>query len=185
MDFYQVVERLQPKLQRLVKILNDPAISPELRKRALAAAFTQIGQSIYGSAYRMTAYDFEIMETIGSGLDPQLALGLARNISDSIAIGDLGSANDQVAAYAVNATGIAMTHATLTAGDLGKYRTLQIHLRGKGDCDWCRAKARKGKIVNPTAEDFHRHTNCNCFYDVQGFRSRNGELKNYRPALAQ
>lgn len=185
MDFYLAIERIRPELLRLVQILNDPAISPELRKRALAAAFTQIGQSIYGSAYRMTAYDFEIMETIGSGLDPQLALGLARNISDSIATGDLGTANDQVAAYAVNATGIALTHATITAGQLGKFRTLQIRLRGKGDCDWCRAKARRGKIVNPSAQDFHRHTNCNCFYEVQGFKSRNGELKNYRPPREQ
>lgn len=185
MDFYLAIEQLRPKLNRLVAIINDPEIDPVLRKRALTAALTEIGGAVYGSAYRMAAYDMEIAETLGIGIDAQLALGLARNISDGIATGDAATANDQLAAYSVNATGIALTHATITAGDLGKYRTLQIRLRGKGDCDWCRTKARRGKIVDPTPEDFHRHTNCNCFYDVQGFKSRNGELKNYRPAAAQ
>ena len=182
MDFYLAVERLWPKLIQLIKIINDPAVDPDLRKRALNAALSQIGQAIYGSAYRMTAFDMEILETMGIGLDAQLSLGLARNISDAIAIGDLGAANDQVAAYAVNAAGIAMADAAVTAGNLGKFRTLQIRLRGRGDCDWCRAKAARGKIINPTDKDFHRHTRCNCFYDVQGFKSRNGELQNYRPA---
>lgn len=182
MDFYLAIERLRPKLLRLVQVINDPAVDPALRKRVLVAALNQVGQSVYGSSYRMAAFDMEIVETIGVGLDAQLALGLARNLSDAIAIGDLNAANDQVAAYAVNAAGIAMADAALTAGQLGKYRTLQIRLRGKGDCDWCRAKAARGKILNPTPEDFHRHTRCNCFYDVQGFRSRNGELKNYKPA---
>lgn len=182
MDFLKAVERIAPRIRRIVAILNDEMISPELRKQALAAAFRQIGASIYGKAYEMTAWDLEIFETIGNGMDPQLALGLARNISDGVAAGNIEAANDQVAAYAVNAAGIAMAHATTTGGQLGKYRTLQIHLRGKGDCDWCRTKARRGKIVNPRPEDFHRHTSCNCFYEVQGFKSRNGQLQNYRPA---
>lgn len=181
MDFYSAVERLRPQLKRLVDIINDPTIDPTLRKRALAAALTQISQSVYSSAYRMTAFDMEILETIGIGPDAQLALGLARNISDGIAFGDLAAANDQVAAFAVNTAGIAMAHAAVTAGQLGKYRTLRINLRGKGDCDWCRAKAARGTIINPTPEDFIRHTRCDCFYDVQGFKSRNGELQNYRP----
>lgn len=185
MDFYLAIERLRPKLNRLVRIINDPAVDPTLRKQVLAAALTQIGQSIYGSAYRMQAFDMEIVETLGIGIDAQLALGLSRNLSDSIATGDLNTANDQVAMYAINATMIAMAHATETAGQLGKYRTLQIQLRGRGDCDWCRAKARRGKIVNPTREDFHRHTNCNCNYEVQGFKSRNGQLQNYRPLRSE
>lgn len=184
MDFYLAVERLRPQLSRLVNIINDEMIAPDLRKKALAAALTQISQSIYGSAYRMSAFDMDILETIGIGPDTQQALGLARNISDSIAFGDSGTANDQLAIFAVNTAGIAQAHAAVTAGQLGQYRTLQIRLRGKGDCDWCRAKARRGVITNPTPEDFHRHTNCNCFYDVQGFKSRNGELKNYRPVRA-
>lgn len=182
MDFYLAIERLRPQLIKLVKIINDPAVNPELRKRALAAALNEVGRSVYGTAYRMTAYDMEIMETLGIGLDTQLALGLARNVSDSLAIGDVSNTSDQVALYAVNATGIAMAHASITAGQLGKYRTLQYRLRGKGDCDWCRNRAKAGIITNPTDSDFRRHNRCDCFFDVQGFKSRNGELSNYRPA---
>lgn len=183
MDFYLAIQRLQPQLTLLVRLLNDQMVSPELRKRALTAAFTQIGQSVYGKAYHMTAYDMLIAETIGKGFDVQLAIGLARNVSDSIAMGDGGNAGDQVKTYALSASGSALSDAFETAGQLGKYRTLQYRLRGKGDCDWCRNRARAGKIINPTAADFRRHNRCDCFFDVQGYKSRNGELRNYRPAV--
>jgi len=181
MDFYRLVERLKPDLKKLVVILNDPAISPELRKATLSAAFKQIGTAIYGKAYEMSAWDYEIMETVGKGIDPVLSLGLARNISDSIAVGNQQITLDQAQSYTVQAAAAGMAAASITAGQLGKYRTLRIRLRGKGDCDWCRAKAARGTIVNPTDDDFRRHGGCDCFYDAQGYKSRNGEVKNYRP----
>lgn len=180
MDFYLAVQRLAPQLRQLVQTINDQEVNPALRKAALTAAFAQITQKIYGKAYNMTAFDMEILETVGRGVDPELAIGLARNVSDSIAAGNFENSMDQVALYSVNAAGIAQADAAITAGQLGKYRTLRYRLRGKGDCDWCRARAQRGTIVNPTNSDFSRHNHCDCFFDVQGFKSRNGELKNYR-----
>lgn len=181
MDFLAAINRLAPQLRRVVAILNNEEISPTLRKQAMTAAFQQIGQQIYGKAYNMSAFDMEILETVGRGMDPNIAVGLARNISDSIAYGDQKIAADQLVTFGIGAADLSQRDAMRTAGQLGKYRTLQIRLRGKGDCDWCRAKAARGKIINPTDEDFQRHGKCDCFYDVQGYKSRNGELKNYRP----
>ncbi len=181
MDFHALVEKLRPELRQLVRIINDEMVAPQLRKAALSSAFDRIGRAAYGKAYNATAWDMEIVETIGKGIDPALSLGLARNLSDSIATGDTATALDQAQSYTVNAAGAGMAAATLTAGQLGKYRTLRIKLKGKGDCDWCRAKAARGTIVNPTDDDFRRHGGCDCFYDAQGFKSRNGEVKNYRP----
>lgn len=181
MDVYQLAKRLNPKFKRLIAILNDPAVAPDLRKAALRAALDSIGQSIYSKTYDMTAWDMQIAETIGAGFDPNLSVGLARNVSDSVALGNATTTLDQVNLYATTVGGIAMAQAYQTAGQLGKYRTLQIRLRGKGDCDWCRDKASRGKITNPTGEDFARHRLCDCYFEVRGYMSRNGLLNNYRP----
>lgn len=178
MDFYSLIERLRPDLNRLVKILNDESISPELRKQTIAAAFDRVGQAVYGKSYHMTAWDMEIMETIGKGVDPAVALGLARNLSDGIATGDVKEGLDQAKNYVHSSNAAAMADATKTAGQLGKYRVVTRSLRAE-TCGWCREMA--GKYINPSNEVFRRHTRCDCLIKVQGFKSRNGELKNYRP----
>jgi hypothetical protein len=179
MDFSRLIAELTPKINRLTNILNDPSVSPELRKSVLQNALNQVGQSIYGKSYDMTAWDMEIAETIGAGMDPNIALGLARNLSDSVATGNKVNAIDQVNTYAQNAAGVAMAAAFSTAGQLGKYRTLRVTLRGRGDCDWCRARAARGTIANPTNQDFSRHDHCDCYIVVKGYMSRNGLLANY------
>lgn len=177
MDFYGLMDQLMPKIRRLVTILNDPAVDPTLRKAALTAGFQQIGQSVYGKTYNMTAWDLEIAETLGRGWNVELAQGLARNISTGIATGDTQLALDQAKNYVHSANSTAMFEASETGKQLGKYRLVTRSIR-KETCLWCRSRA--GSYTNPTAEVFRRHTHCDCLIRVEGYRSRNGLLQNYR-----
>ena len=178
MDFYQLITRLQPKINRLMSILADPAVAPALRKAALTNALQTIGSAVYGKTYSMTAWDFEIAETIGRGMNPQLATGMAKQVSDAVATGDFKLALEQSRNYVFTANGSALYEATQTAGDLGKYRVVTRSLRNE-TCAWCRARV--GTYRNPSDDVFRRHTHCDCLITVQGYRSRNGEVKNYRP----
>lgn len=178
MDFQILIRTIEPKLKRLARILNDPSVSPDLRRAAHRSALETIGQLVYDKAYDMTAWDYEIEETLGRVFDKNVASGLARNLSDSIATGDTMNIDDRIPTFLSAATGAAQFDATDTAGTLGKYRRVTRRLRGRGDCDWCRSMA--GVYTNPGPEVFRRHNNCNCFIESQGYRSRNGEVKNYR-----
>lgn len=177
MDFYSVIDRLMPQIKRLITVLNDPAIDPTLRKAALTAGFQQIGQSVYGKAYNMTAWDLEIAETLGRGWKVEIAQGLARNISTGIATGDGQLALDQAKNYVQQSASTAMFEASETGKQLGKYRTVTRSIR-RETCRWCLDRA--GTYTNPTAEIFRRHTHCDCLIKVEGYRSRNGLLQNYR-----
>ena len=42
----------------------------------------------------------------------------------------------------------------------------------------CQKKA--GVYVDPTSDDFKRHHKCDCVFEVSGYNSRNGVLKNFK-----
>lgn len=183
MDFRSVIRRIEPKLKRLAKILNDPSVSPDLRRAAHRSALDTIGQIVYDKAYHMSAWDFDIAETLGRIFDKDIAAGLARNLSDSIATGDNSVVNDQPVTFANTAAQAAVSDAFETAKSLGKAPRLYVDLGPKKDCDWCMRRSRRSPIYNPTPSDFKRHGGCDCFLRAQGFRTRNGEVKNYRPLI--
>lgn len=176
MDFRSLVDRLAPKLRRLAATINDESVDPALRRAAHRAALEAIGQAVYAKAYDMTAWDYEIAETLGKIFDPEIAAGMARNLSDSIATGD-DTVKDQIPTFLSVATGAAQFDATEMAGNLGKHRVVTRSLRGKGDCDWCRGMA--GTYYNPGPEVFRRHNHCDCNIRAEGYNSRNGLVKNY------
>lgn len=180
MDFQILVREIEPKLKRLARILNDPSVNPTLRRAAHRSALETIGQLVYDKAYNMTAWDYEIAETLGRIFDREIAAGLAMKLSNSIATGDSLPIEEQLPTFLSVATGAAQFDATDTAGTLGKYRRVTRRLRGKGDCDWCRSMA--GVYTNPGPEVFRRHNKCDCHIEAEGFKSRNGEVQNYRNA---
>jgi hypothetical protein len=180
MDFRVLIQRVEPKLRRLATVLNDPAVMPDLRRAAHRSALETIGQLVYDKAYHMSAWDFDIAETLGRIFDKDIAVGLARNLSDSIATGDAVVLRDQPTTYLSSATGAAQGDAFETARSLGKQPILHIRLRGKGDCDWCRARAAGSPYYNAGPQLFARHNKCDCYLRAEGYRSRNGEVRNYR-----
>lgn len=181
MDFRSLVQRIAPKLRKLAVILNDPTVNPDLRRAAHRSALESLGQLVYNKAYDMTAWDYEIQETLGKIFDKNIASGLARNLSDSIATGDPIPMQSQLPTYLNKATGAAQYDATEMARSLGKHTVLKVRLGPKKDCDWCKRRAARSPIYDPQPTDFGRHDGCDCFLEAEGFRSRNGEVKNYRP----
>lgn len=179
MDFSRAIEQLSPKLNRLINIINDESVSPELRKAALQSVFDVVGTQVFLKAYDMTAWDLDVAETTAPAYDRTQAVGMARNVSDAIATGDIKTAKEQSLTYMLVAIGAAQGAAFATAGAFDKHRVLKVRLIGRGDCDWCRARAARSPIFNPTNQDFSRHNHCNCILKVEGFQSRNGTLKNY------
>lgn len=182
MDFRSVVAKIEPKLRRLARVLNDPAVAPDLRAAAHRSALETIGQIVYSKAYNMSAWDFDIAETLGRIFDREIAAGLARNLTNSIATGDVTVLKEQPNTYLLTAAGAAQRDAFNTARSLGKQPILYVTLTGAGDCDWCRLRARRSPIFNPSPQDFSRHNGCNCLLRAEGYRTRNGEVKNYRRA---
>lgn len=180
MDFQILVRSIEPKLKRLARILNDPLVSPDLRRAAQRSAYETIGQLVYNKAYDMTAWDYEISETLGRIFDKNIAAGLARKVSDSIATGEAMSIDERLPTFVSTAIGAAQFDATDTARGLGKHTVLKIRLGRKRDCEWCILRARRSPIYNPSPADFGRHNGCDCFIEAEGFRTRNGEVKNYR-----
>lgn len=180
MDFRSIIVRLEPKLRKLATILNDPSVSPDLRRAAHRSALETIGQAIYDKAYDMSAWDFDIAETLGKIFDRNIASGLARNLSDSVATGDKLVVANQPTTFANTAAQTAVADAFETARSLGKSPRLYARLRGKGDCDWCRTRAENSPHYNPGPALFGRHDKCDCFLEAKGYQSRNGEVRNYR-----
>lgn len=177
MDFSEFIESLTPKLNRLINIINDESVSPELRKAAHRSALEIIGSQIYAKAYDMTAWDLDIADTLAPAYDRAQASGMARNLSDSLATGDMKTAKEQSTTFMLIAVGMAQSMAFQTAGSFGKHRILRRRTTGKEDCSWCDEK--RGTYFNPKDDDFRRHGGCDCIFTVEGFHSRNGTLNNY------
>lgn len=182
MDFLSLINKLKPKLLRLATVLNDQTVNPDLRRESYRSVLQTLGQAVYDKVYDMTSWDFEINETLSTIFDRDIAAGLARNLSDAIATGDPVPADAQLPTYLNKATATAQYDATMMALQLGKHPVLRIQLRGVGDCDWCRRRAARSPIYNPSPSDFARHKDCNCLLKAEGYQSRNGEVKNYRPS---
>nr|DAJ18966.1 MAG TPA: hypothetical protein [Siphoviridae sp. ctRJB2] len=73
----------------------------------------------------------------------------------------------------------AQHEAFTNAKSMQKHPTLTRRANvGKPDCAWCQKKA--GVYVNPTSDDFKRHCKCDCVFEVSGYNSRNGVLKNFK-----
>lgn len=180
MDFRQLIKRIEPKLRRLALILNNPEVSPTVRMKANRAAFDIIGQLVYDKAYDMSAWDFDIYDTLGKIFDKNIAAGLAKSVSDSIATGDKSMTSEQIVTFTNTAAQTAVTDAFNTAKSLGEVPRLYISVRGKGDCDWCIARANGSPYYDPGPSLFGRHNHCDCIIRAEGYRSRNGEVKNYR-----
>lgn len=175
MDYSKLPATIQTKVEKIITILNNPEIAPDIRQLNMERLFQTVGQATYAKIYAMNAWDMEIPHTIGKLTDTRF-FGLAK-----ITAGANVTNTDYkrlVESYLASMTGLAQDDAFTTAKESGKAPTLTRQLTGHGDCDWCRAKA--GTVTNPEPEDFGRHTDCDCKLITKGYKSRNGLLKNYR-----
>ena len=167
------IGKLMAELLRLIAGMN---ISPAAKKELLTKSFGAVGTEFYEKMFNDCSmlFDSTAIKTLGmSDLDNQtsrLAQKLIRNDA-------LGRVTDQIVeGYFNSLLADAQNEAFKNAVSLGKVPTLTRSLRGE-TCEWC--VARVGTWTNPSGELFARHDNCDCKIVVSGYKSRNGELKNY------
>lgn len=175
MDYSKLPATIQFKVEKIISILNNPEIAPDIRQLNMERLFQAVGKATYAKIYEMNAWDMEIPHTAGKFSDNRY-YGLAK-----ITAGANVTNTDYkrlVESYLASMTGLAQDDAFTTAKESGKAPTLTRQLTGPGDCDWCREKA--DTYIDPAPEDFGRHTDCNCRLITAGYKSRNGLLKNYR-----
>ena len=82
-----------------------------------------------------------------------------------------------ISPYLSSPLGSAKYEAFTNSVSLGKHPTLTRSIVSE-TCNWCESKA--GVHVNPTMDNFRRHTDCDCRLVVIGYNTRNGEIKNYK-----
>lgn len=167
------ISRLMAELLQLIVGMN---VSPAAKKDLLIKSFGMVGAEFYEKIFNdcSTVFDSTAIKTLGmQDLDDQTGR-LAQKLIRNDALGRV--TNQIVDGYFNSLLANAQNEAFKNAVSLDKVPTLTRSLRGE-TCGWCQAKV--GTWTNPSGELFARHDNCDCKIVVSGYKSRNGELKNY------
>lgn len=174
MDYSKFSDTILKKVLAAISAINNPEILPETRQLQLEILFRSVGSAVYAKIYDMNAFDFEIDHTVGPGLDDR-HFGLAKVASASISTGALGL-DGYVKTYLDNTISMAQGHAMRTARQSGKF-PVATRIESADCCKWCRSKV--GRHEDPDPSVFHRHDGCDARIITEGYKSRNGLLKNY------
>lgn len=174
MDYAKLNRTIIDKVMAALKLINNPEISPDIRQLNQEILFREVGAAVYAKVYDMNAFDFEIEHTRGSGIDDRY-YGLAKVAAASVSAGTLGL-DEYVKNYLDHAASKAQQDAVKNARESGKHPRVIRTTNGK-TCKWCQSLA--GESSNPSSDMFRRHGGCDCNIKTEGYRSRNGLLKNY------
>lgn len=175
MDYSILSDSLLPKVMRAIRLINNPEVAPEIRQLNQEILLREVGNAIYAKIYDMNAFDFEISHTRGAGLDDRY-YGLAKVASGSVSTGTVGL-EEYVKNYLDYSTSKAQEDASINARQSGKRPRVTRSTTGKETCKWCDSLA--GVYEDPSSEVFRRHGGCDCRIVTEGYKSRNGLLKNY------
>lgn len=176
MDFTLLPRTILPQVLEAVALINNPEVDPETRRFNMEILFKEVGQAVYAKVYDMNAWDMGVPNTTGPGIDSRY-YGMAKVASASVSNGAVGM-DMYVADYLNGMVGLAQQHAFTNAKQSGQHPTLTWTPDAHA-CKWCQDKA--GTYTDPTPEDFAHHSGCGCARVTEGFKSRNGQLKNYVP----
>lgn len=175
MNYADLIESIEPQVLAAMAIINNPEIAPDIRQRNQEILLKEVGAAIYSKVYDMNAFDMEIEHTTGPGMDDR-HFGLAKVASGSVSTGTVGL-EEYVHAYLTHAAAKAQDDSFSTAKQSNKHPT--VTRKESGDaCKWCRSKV--GKYTDPPAEVFQRHGGCGGSIVTEGYKSRNGQLHNYK-----
>lgn len=179
MNYSDLGLTIKERIQRLVDIINNPEVEPETRRMNLEILFREVGKAIYDKIFDMNAWDFDVPDAQGDGIPDQMYYGMAKIASDSVSTGGIVMVASQIDAFIKTSIALAQRDALQIAQDSNKGPQLKRTLHGK-TCEWCRERSTNGGwISDPDATYFARHRACDCKIETRGYRSRNGELKNY------
>lgn len=176
MDYSKFTDTIIDDVKAAVALINNPEIAPEVRQLNQEILLREVGQAVYAKIYNMNAWDMEVPQTVGKGVDPQRYYGMAKVASDSVSTGKLGL-DEYLRQYVGGAINKAQGDAMRTARQSGKKPTVTRKEHG-GACQWCRSLA--GTYTDPPADVFLRHGGCGGNIVTEGYKSRNGLLDNYK-----
>lgn len=174
MDYFKLNDSIIEKLLAAVALINNPEVDPEIRQLNQEILFREVGTAVYEKVYDMNVFDMEIAHTRGPGIDDRY-YGLAKVAAATVSTGVLGL-DEYVRNYIDTMGAKAQEDAMRNARQSGKAPTVTRSMNGE-TCAWC--KSLVGTYTNPGPEVFMRHRGCDCSIITQGYRSRNGLLKNY------
>lgn len=177
MNYAGLNDTIIDQVMAAIRLINNPEIAPETRQRNQEILFREVGVAIYTQVYDMNAFDFEIEHTRGLGIDDRY-YGLAKVASGSVSTGNVGLA-EYVRNYLDYAATKAQADAVKNAFESGKFPRVTRRMNGKETCDWCKGKQGVYTGYDIPPEVYHRHGGCDCSIFTEGFKTRNGELKNY------
>lgn len=178
MNYADLNKTIEKKVLAAIALINNPEIAPEIRQLNQEILLREVGSAVYNKVYDMNAYDFEIQHTKGPGIDDRY-YGLAKVVSSSVSTGKTGT-DEYVKNYLNNVSGKAQQDSFKNAKESGTYPRVK-RVADSNACKWCRSKA--GEYTDPPSDVFHRHGGCECQITTEGYKSRNGQLNNYKPTV--
>lgn len=179
MNYADLNKTILAKVLKALALINNPEIDPAIRQLNQEILLKEVGSAVYAKVYDMNAFDFDIQHTKGDGIDNRF-YGLAKVASASVSAGALGL-DEYVKNYLDYASSKAQQDAVTNAKQSGNYPTVTRKMRGE-TCKWCESLA--GTYTDPDSEIFKRHGGCDCQIITEGYKSRNGLLKNYKKQAA-
>lgn len=172
-----IVDDISPRLSNAIESILASGLDLTTKKNRIQLLLAGISAHFKSKTFTDASTIFDSDIAGGNFTDDEslqslsLAVKVARNYALERDFRQL------ISSYLSSLLGSAKYEAFANAVSLGKHPTLTRSIVSE-TCDWCESKA--GVHVNPTREDFKRHTDCDCRFVVTGYNTRNGEIKNYR-----
>lgn len=179
MDFSGVTIDTAEQVSTAIRSILRMNISPADKQIQITRLIRLVGSKFHGQLYGAVSmvFDSTAIASIGlSNADVQIER-LSNKIVRNYAL-NRDTLSALVKEYYDSVLGRAESEAFKNAVSMQKHPTLERRLNGKGDCSWCVSKA--GIHTNPTSDLFGRHDNCDCYFIVSGYNTRNGLLDNYK-----
>lgn len=181
MDFSEITLDVAGDIDKAIAAILREGISPDKKIELVADVLKQTGRELHSKLYSLSSEVFGSAAMLSGGYGAEMADQAERL---AVKIVRNSALNRQTAAmllkeYCDVVLAAAQHEAFTNAKSMQKHPTLTRRANvGKPDCAWCQKKA--GVYVDPTSDDFKRHHKCDCVFEVSGYNSRNGVLKNFK-----
>ncbi len=172
-----IVNDISPRLSDAIGSILSSSLDVATKKSRIQLLLTGIGAHFKSKTFTDTSaiFDSDISGGALTNDESLQSLSLAVKVARNYALER--DFRQLISSYLSSLLGSARYEAFTNAVSLSKHPTLVRSIVSE-TCNWCEAKA--GVHVNPTRDDFKRHTDCDCRFVVTGYNTRNGEIKNYK-----
>lgn len=176
-DFSGISGDMEERAAAAVRQILAMDASPEYKKKRLLELLRRTGNAYHDQLFEASSEVFDSTAIQAARHDAkEQAERLATKLLRNNAL-NRETIDRLMGSYYNSLQGSAQEEAFRNAQSMQKHPTLTRSVNGVGDCKWCVSKS--GTYTNPKGDDFRRHAKCDCKFEVSGYRSRNGELRNY------